>query len=118
MSIHLDMTFHSAAVATSNGEVAGVHDLAVYGVQVEGIAGDTITFEGTIDGTTWYSLLAIAPATGVRATTATADGLYIVPVAGLSQLRCRISTYSAGSITVTGRGCYAPYTPMVTTALA
>lgn len=71
-------------------------------MHIEGINGDTITFEGTIDGTNWIAIQAENLNDGTEATTATADGLYRITVLGLGQVRARISTYSAGTITILG----------------
>jgi len=99
-----------AATATGNGTAIETVDLdggAVTTVtfQVTGISGDTITWEGTIDGTNWAAIQVISLATGTAATTATANGLYRVVVLGIAQIRARISTYGAGTIYVTGVAC-------------
>ncbi len=98
----------TGATATANGNVmyptqrsdgAYTH----HRVQIEGISGDTITFEGTIDGSTWYGMLYTNMATGTAAATATADGIYYAsaPVLGLMQVRARL-TRSAGTVIITG----------------
>jgi hypothetical protein len=69
---------------------------------VEGINGDTITFEATIDGTNWIAIQFTNLNSGSAGTTATADGLYRATVLGLKQVRARISTYSSGTIIVIG----------------
>jgi hypothetical protein len=71
-------------------------------VHVEGINGDTITFEATIDGTNWIAIQFTNLNSGSAGTTATADGLYRATVLGLKQVRARISTYSSGTIIVIG----------------
>jgi len=100
--------FHTAATSAVAGEEMDVGGLAGVGFQIEGINGDTITFESTIDQSTWYSVEVINRTTGAKATTATADGLFYLPIAGEDQFRCRISTYNAGSITCTGKGVVNP----------
>ena len=100
------ITMQSAITETANGTAIQMAGSQMAMIQVEGISGDTITFEATIDGSTWYAVAMVSPTstTRARATTATADGLYFLePTAGLSQLRARISTYGAGTITVVGR---------------
>lgn len=94
--------FQNAAIATGNGTALPLAGLSTLGLQVEGIVGDTITFEGTIDGTTWYSIQAMNVADGGVATTATADGLFVCSVAGLDQFRARL-TRVGGTVTITGR---------------
>lgn len=71
-------------------------------VQITGISGDTITWEGTVDGTNWVAVMVENLNTGAEATTATANGIYRLAVLGLRQFRARVSTYSAGTIYVTG----------------
>ena len=97
-------TLQSGATATGNGTAMDVGGLAVAGLQVTGITTATITFEGTVDGSNWVAVRALNLGTGAVGTTATADGVFEVPVAGLSQLRARISAYTTGTITVVGKG--------------
>ena len=58
----------------------------------------TITFEGTVNGSDWVSLL--RREVGVDATpsgtTATANGVFVVDSAGLLKVRARASTVSGG----------------------
>lgn len=104
---HKLVVMQNAAVATGNGtavETVEPSDGAytVLDMHVEGISGDTITFEGTIDGTNWIAVQCENLNSGASATTATADGIYRLVVGGVRQVRARVSTYSAGTITVTG----------------
>lgn len=98
---------HDGANATGNGEILPVHQANTVSVQIEGISGDTITFEGSVDHDpetglgTWYSVNARNLTSGVEATTATADGIYAAAVTGLGYFRARISSYSAGTIIAT-----------------
>ncbi len=103
------VTMHSAATATADGVLLNTLDgsdgaSSYVTIQIEGISGDTITFEGTIDNDTWYALRFTPLTSGTVATTATADGLYqsTLPVLGLKYVRARISTYGSGTITVKG----------------
>lgn len=97
---------HNAAVATGDGallELWNLNDGAFGKVafQIEGISGDTITFEGSIDGSTYYAL-AVTPiaSSGTEATTATADGIWFpTRVAGLRYVRARLTRVS-GTVTV------------------
>jgi hypothetical protein len=97
---------HINAVATANGEVVNLahpsdgHYPTVR-VQVEGISGDTITFEGSNDGQTWYSVeLTSQAASATKATTATADGIWWGFIPALVYFRTRL-TRSAGTLNVT-----------------
>lgn len=97
-------TFHTAEASAANGTAISCAGLAGVGIQLEGISGETITFEGTIDGSTWYAVQAINRNDGSVGTTATADGLYFANVTGMDQFRARISTADSGSVTATGYG--------------
>lgn len=91
---------HSAAVATGNGSEFEITGYAWVTFQVNGISGDTIIPEVTIDGTNWETARAIA-VDGINSVTSiTADNNYAVRVGGMRRFRARISVYSAGSITV------------------
>lgn len=105
-------TFQSGAEATGNGTVMDVGGLAEVGVQVEGITNATVTFEATIDGSTWYAIRTINVTDGSVASAVTADALVRVPVAGMDKLRARISAYVGGTITVTGKGVVATAPPL------
>jgi len=98
------VTFQDAVTGVANGTALDVGGLVAVSIQVEGVVGETITFEGTVDGSTWYAVQAVNVTNGTVATTATADGLYLAPVTGLDQFRCRISTADSGTVTVIGRG--------------
>jgi len=97
-----DVTFQNAAAATANGVAANVEDYAILGAQVTGTFVGTITFEGSADGTNYVALEAINTATGAKATTATAAGVYRMSVAGLQTVRARLAWTSGTSITVVG----------------
>lgn len=107
-----DHVFQSAAVADGNGTTMDVGGLPGVGVQIEGITTATVTWEANVDGTNWVAVRAMNYNSGAVATTATADGLFLVPVAGLFELRARISGYSAGTITISGKGLTNAANPM------
>lgn len=111
----------NAAVATGNGNALvvgapgeGAYDLVAF--QVTGtMTSLTVTFEGTVqrfdtDQTTvtWValeveSISAITSNVRNLVTTATAGGVWRVPVKGLYAVRARISTYASGNCTVDAR---------------
>ncbi|MBM3747447.1 MAG: hypothetical protein FJW34_16805, partial [Acidobacteria bacterium] len=97
-------TFQSAAVATGNGQIMDVTGLAAVAVQIAGITTATIAFEANVDKTNWVAVQAVNLNDGSVGATATADGLYLVSTTGLKQLRCRVSAWTAGTITVIGNG--------------
>ena len=60
--------------------------------------------EGKIgDSGTWRTLRLLAMASGATATSATASGHFGIDVRGLDEVRLRVSAYTAGTVTVTGR---------------
>ena len=94
----------SAATATGNGRNLGVMDWAHVIFSVTGTFVGTITFEGTLDGANWTSIQAYNLSDGAVSTTTITTGLYGYSVAGLGDVRARISAYTNGSITVLARG--------------
>lgn len=83
---------------TVTGYVQGV--LSITGTVT---GGTTINFEGSADGTTFVAIVGTNVSTGSTATSTTATGLWSFPVAGLAQIRARISSWaSPSSVTVTG----------------
>ena len=91
---------HAAAVVSAVGTVQNARGFAMACVQIEGINGDTVTFQVTIDGSTWYGVLAENKVSGAWALTATADGIYHIPVGGMESFRANL-TRASGSVTVT-----------------
>jgi hypothetical protein len=72
------------------------------GIQITGVAGGSVvTFEITLDGTNWVSILAINVTSGISATTASANGIYTVDLVGTGSLRARCSTYGSGTLVIT-----------------
>lgn len=93
----------NAAAATGNGTVLTVDGYSVATMQVSGTFVGTLTWEATIDQTNWIAVQATSLNDGTAATTATTTGLFRIQAFGLSQIRARVSAYTSGSITVTGR---------------
>ncbi|MFA4854188.1 MAG: hypothetical protein WC616_02425 [Candidatus Omnitrophota bacterium] len=95
-----ERTLHSGIGATSNGQIFDLD--GKYGalrLQITGITSATITFEQSNDnGTTWDGIAGTNTETGAKATTATADGTFLIPITGVKKFRARISTYVTGTI--------------------
>lgn len=99
-------TLQNAATATGNGTPLAVDAFDQAAFQVTGITTATITWEATVDGTNYVavSVIDLNSATRARATTATANGLYLLDgIGGLVLVRARISAYTSGTITVVAR---------------
>lgn len=88
-----------------------------FDVRVAANAVATLIFEGTVDGTNYYQLPALAVASPVGSlviateqlvssivlATQTLTGSFLVESAGWRQVRCRVSAYTSGSITINAR---------------
>ncbi len=94
--------FQSAVVTNTSGTALSTKYYSVVGVQVEGIVTGTVAFSGTIDGSTWYGVQAVNANDGAVATSTTSDGLFFLGVGGLRQVRCPVTGYTSGTITVSG----------------
>lgn len=98
------VTLQNAVAATGNGTAFEVGLYGGVAVQVTGTFSATITFEATIDRTNWIAIRADNLNDRSAATTATAAGIYQVPLSGVLQFRARVSSYSSGNVTVKARG--------------
>lgn len=68
--------------------------------QITGTFSETMTFEGTSDGQTWFSVLATKLSSGVMASTATTTGQYSVLNSGLVGVRARCTTHASGAANI------------------
>lgn len=94
-----------AAVANGNGLTlnTNIQGTAIFGILCAGCSGGTtINFEGTVDGTNYAAMQATILSGASSATGTTATGIWSASVAGLLNVRTRISAYSAGTVTVVG----------------
>jgi hypothetical protein len=104
---YINLIMQNAATATGNGTAMDITAatrgaMSVLAMQVTGITTATITFEATIDGSNWVSILAENVTSGAEAATATANGIYRITALSMVQIRARISAYTSGTITVIG----------------
>ncbi len=97
-------TFQSGVVTNTNGTAMDVSQLPKIGVQVEGIVTATVTFEATIDNDTWYAVEAVNRNNGSKATSTASDGIFSISVAEFKMLRCPVSSWTSGTITVRAIG--------------
>jgi len=99
------ITMQSAAAATGSGTAVNVQGYATMCIQLSGtMTSLVVTFEATVDNTNWIAVQAANANTGALSTTATAAGLYVMPCAGFSQMRARVSTWVSGAVTAVGLG--------------
>lgn len=117
-------TLQSAATANGNGTALALagYAAATLTVNCSGCSGGTtVNFEVSGDGGSNYTAIqatqiASTPAFASSTTTAGVT-VWRLPAAGFSHVRARISAYSAGTVTVTGRAYPvgdAPYASVVT----
>jgi hypothetical protein len=75
--------------------------LGSFAVQVTGTWSGTITFEGSIDGSTYTTVNAFPLNSSTAVTTTTGNGIWSGGAAGLSIVRARMSSYVSGTANVT-----------------
>jgi hypothetical protein len=84
-----------------NGKAVAVFDVRTAAASL------TLVFEATVDGTNYVGLPGINPATEAMTAavviTTTHGAQYVVGVSGFRRVRCRVSAYTSGNVTVTGR---------------
>ena len=85
----------TAGVAEAHDAFAGLVTYQLFGTWV-----GTVTFQGTIDNSNWYSVRAEPLATGTFAATATGTGLFRVDASGLAFVRVKFTTRSSGTVSV------------------
>jgi hypothetical protein len=108
------VALYSAAGADTNGVTVDCEGLSSVCVQLTGTLTSVIVyFEGNVDETNWIGVLGWNRNTGVKALSATAVGLYVVNVTGLSQFRARLD-WTSGSVTATAKGSSLPIGTLVT----
>lgn len=93
-NLALSSTANAVAVSALNGA-------ASCAVQVTGTWTGTLVFEGTVDGSTFATLSAVASGSANQnATTTTANGMWEVTCPGLSSVRVRCSVTGTGTAVV------------------
>lgn len=70
------------------------------GIQISGTFSGTLTFEQSIDTTTFVTWAVYPNGSTTAVTTATAAGVWVGPTNGMRQIRVRFSSYTSGSATI------------------
>lgn len=60
----------------------------------------TLIFEATTDGTTWFTVLATIPVTGVSSSGTAVNNSFVAGTGGYQQFRVRASAYTSGTVAV------------------
>lgn len=96
------VVLQNAVQANGNGAAFNVSGMAMLAFQVSGVFSATVNFEATVDGQNWVALPAANLATGAVVTTTAAAGVFTTSVAGLQQVRARVSGYVSGAVAAVG----------------
>lgn len=100
----LPWVFHSGATGTANGNALQADYYSTVAVQIEGTFVGTVTFEKkTKDATAYVSVQCTNASDGTKATDTAEPGYWECP-GGANSFRARVSTYTSGTIVVTGNG--------------
>ena len=102
MAGFMEVPMQAAAAGTGNGNNADVRGFGALAIQVTGTFVGTVTFEGTVDGSTWVAMQFIPIGGGAGVTSVTAPGIVRAECAGYRLVRARVSAYTSGTITATG----------------
>ncbi len=96
-------TLQDSATATGNGTALDTDGHGGGLLVVSGTFEATVIPEGSIDGTTYYTIPVCNIDDGVTQRSITEPGRYQVDCRGLSNIRARVSDYTSGSVTVKAR---------------
>lgn len=101
----------TGSLAALNATVAlSLNGATGFAVDLRGPFVATVTFQGTIDGTNWFTLAVIPAGSGANVasvTTATTAGAWIGNANGMQQVRAIATAFTSGSVTVTLRAMMA-----------
>lgn len=101
---------NAGTITAAQGDVRlNLIDAGTVAVTLSGTWSATVQFEGTVNGSDWFAVNAYPPTALSAVTSATANGNWIVPCAGLGTLRIRSSAFTSGTIVVTLRNAVASF---------
>lgn len=98
-----DITATGTLAAAAQTVPLGLNGDASAAIQITGTWVGTITFEGTVDGTTWGSINAVAASTSTPQPTTTVNGLYRLTPGGLASIRANMTAFTSGTAVVSIR---------------
>jgi hypothetical protein len=96
-----DVRSLNQALGSLNAEaLLSLNGQGAVAIQVLTIGTQTLSFEGTVDGTNYFAVNAFPIVGGASITSTTANGNWIVMASGYTKFRVRCSAYTSGSATV------------------
>lgn len=92
---------HDGSEGVGNGKVLDLHaQYANVVLQVTGITTATVTFKGSLNGEDWVNLAGYHLTTGAGAVSTVANGIFSIPVIGISYFKAEITAHTDGTIDV------------------
>ena len=95
-----DITASGTLAAAAQVVTLALSGQSAAAAQLTGSWVGTITFEASLDGTTWTALNAVSASTSFPQTTTNANGLFRITPAGLQQFRANMTGFTSGSASV------------------
>lgn len=110
-----DLRFLAQSLTLTSGNtvtLAGLNGHGTAAIQITGSWTGTVVFEGSVDGSTWSAIyLSQFGSANQQLTSATANGMWQAPCAGLQSVRVRCSVTGTGTATVNLSASSAPHHP-------
>ncbi|OPZ47797.1 MAG: hypothetical protein BWY95_01252 [Bacteroidetes bacterium ADurb.BinA104] len=91
---------HDEIDAPVTGDAVAVSGYAEAAVQISGTFTGQLDFEGSVDGTLFTPIYALALPDGTAAVKAVAEGMYRINCRGLAAIKVPASALSAGKVSV------------------
>lgn len=98
------VTASGSLTASSQTVICPVGDQGTTYVQVTGTWSGTLTFKGTVDGSTYVTIHANSLATDTLVTSTTGNGIFVLG-GGFSDVEVAATSFASGTAVVTMRGC-------------
>lgn len=98
-----DNTSTGTLAAAAQTVVLTMSGKSAVGIVITGTWVGTITFEGSVDGTNWNLINAVAASTSIPQSTTIVNGLFRLTPSGLLQVRANMTAFTSGTATLTMR---------------
>ena len=95
-----DLTTTGVITAINQTVALILNNMSAGTIQITGTWVATLSFEGTLDGTNWFPINAVASSTSFPQPTTTVNGLYRLTPGGLLQFRVNTVAFTSGSISI------------------